>query len=57
MRRTLPNKHKDRVKNYIRGHLELDKPIFEILQHFKSIGEKDSDLNQWLSEVIAEKCN
>lgn len=52
-----PNRRKDRVKNYVRGHLELDKPVFEILQHFKSIGTKESDLNQWISEVVLEKCN
>jgi hypothetical protein len=45
----------NKFKNHIRAMLETDMPIFEALEHYRTIGEKQSDLNKWLSEVILEK--
>jgi hypothetical protein len=49
-----PNRWESRFKNYVRGYLELDKPIFEIIEHFKTLGLKEKDMREWLNEVLAE---
>ena len=49
-----PNKWEDRVKNYFRSYLELDKPVFEIIEHFKSVGVGENNIREWLSDVIKE---
>lgn len=46
-----PNKYEDRVKNYFNSFLELNKPIFEIIEHFKTVGIKEETLRKWLSDV------
>ncbi len=43
-----------KFKNQVRGFLELDKPVFEIIEHFKSIGCNENVLRQWISDVTKE---
>lgn len=50
-----PNRWEDRVKNYFRSYLELDKPVFEIIEHFKSVGVGENNIREWLSDVIKER--
>lgn len=50
------NDYKDRVKNYFRNYFELNKPIFEIIEHFKTIGVSEEKMRKWLDEVLVE-CN
>lgn len=47
-----PNRYEDRVKNYFRGHLELNQPVFEIIEHFKTLGIQEETLRGWLLTVI-----
>lgn len=47
----------NKFKNHIHAMLETDMPVFEALEHYKSIGTGELDLNKWLSEVVSEKCN
>lgn len=47
-----PAQWESRFKNYVRGFLELDKPIFEIIEHFKSLGLDESLMREWLLDVI-----
>ncbi len=47
-----PNRWESRFKNYVRGYLELDKPIFEIIEHFKTLDIPESSLRAWLEDVI-----
>lgn len=51
------NKYEDRVKNYFRSYLELNKPIFEIIEHFKTLGVAETKMREWLESVVSEKCN
>jgi len=48
-----PNLYEDRVKNYYIGWLELGLPVFEIIEHFKTLGLSEEKLRQWLAEVQA----
>lgn len=43
-----------RVKNYFREFIELKKPTAEIIDHFKTIGISETDLNKWLLDVTLE---
>lgn len=49
------NKYEDRVKNYFRSYLELDKPVYEIIEHFQSLGVSESLMREWLDAVLEEK--
>ena len=49
-----PNKYEDRVKNYFHNFLELDMPVFEIIEHFKTLGLEEKTLRDWLNQVISE---
>lgn len=44
----------DRVKNYFREFLAIDKPVFEIIEHFKTVGLDENTLRNWLLAVIKE---
>ena len=44
----------NKFKNHIRGFLETDMPIFQALEHYKSIGTSESEINTWLTDVIKE---
>ncbi len=46
--------NENKFKNQVRGFLELDKPVFEIIEHFKSLGDSEEKLRGWLSDVIKE---
>lgn len=46
-----PSNWESRFKNYVRGHLELDMPIFEIIEHFKTIPIQEETLRKWLADV------
>jgi hypothetical protein len=48
------NKWEDRVKNYFRSFLELDKPVYEIMEHYISIGIDETLVRKWLQDVIKE---
>jgi hypothetical protein len=48
-------KWEHRVKNYFRSFLELDKPIYEIIEHFKNTGVDESSIRSWLKDVIKER--
>ena len=48
-------KWEDRTKNYFRSFLELDKPVYEIIEHFKSVGVDENLTRKWLKDVIKEK--
>lgn len=50
-----PMKWEDRTKNYFRSFLELDKPVYEIIEHFKSVGVDENLTRKWLKDVIKEK--
>ena len=50
-----PVDKENKFKNQIRGFLELDKPVFEVIEHFKSLGESEEKLRSWLLDVIKEK--
>lgn len=50
-----PMKWEDRVKNYFRSFLELDKPVFEIIEHFKSLGVNENLIRGWLKDVTKER--
>lgn len=43
---------KSRVQNYMREFLEINKPVYEIIEHFKTLGLQESKLREWLSDVI-----
>lgn len=49
-----PIDQESKFKNQVRGHLELDKPVFEVIQHYKSIGTRESEITKWLNAVIKE---
>lgn len=49
-----PNRWEDRVKNYFRSYLELDRPVFEVIQHFKTVGIEESTIRKWLEDVTKE---
>ena len=53
-RATYPNEWEHRVKNYFRSYFELDKPVFEIVEHFKTLGIPENKLREWLETVIKE---
>jgi glycosyltransferase involved in cell wall biosynthesis len=44
----------NKFKNHIRGFLEADLPVFEVLEHYKSIGTPESEINKWLEDVTKE---
>lgn len=50
-----PLSRESKFKNQVRGFLELNKPVFEVIEHFKSLGDSEEKLRQWLSDVIKEK--
>jgi len=41
-----------RFKNYFREFLEIDKPVFEAIEHFKEIGISEKLIRKWISDVI-----
>lgn len=43
-----------KFKNQVRGFLELNKPVFEIIEHFKTLGDGEEKLREWLLDVIKE---
>ena len=43
-----------KFKNQIIGHLENDKPVFEIIEHFKTLGCSENTLRMWLQDVIKD---
>ncbi len=43
-----------KFKNQVRGFLELDKPVFQIIEHFKTLGDSEEKLREWLSDVTKE---
>jgi hypothetical protein len=47
-----PNKYEDRIKNYFRSYLELDLPVYEVIEHFSSLGIAEETLRNWLNDVI-----
>lgn len=49
-----PIDQESKFKNQVRGFLELDKPVFEVIEHFKSIGTAEKNLRKWLSDVTKE---
>ena len=44
----------NKFKNHIRAMLETDMPVFEAIEHYKSIGTDELTLNKWLNAVIQE---
>ena len=49
-----PIDRESKFKNQIRGFLELDKPVFEVVEHFKTLGDSEEKLRGWLLDVIKE---